>query len=136
MNKMIWMAVFLTGCASMGDVVKEHDAGGGITRLYDVEAKEAWKLAHAVLRWNRASIIEDRPEENAMRTSTDAEFGRAGSFVGVWLEPVGYHTRVTIVSRRKQATFLQGLDEETFQRDFERAVSIVHAGGKVPEERP
>jgi len=93
----------ITGCATMGDVVKSKDQG--TAKTYPVTADQAWEIARTVFRWEGADAIEEHKSEGYMLTSSGMNLVSAGAVMGAWIEPIDKsNTRVTVVTKRRIAT--------------------------------
>jgi hypothetical protein len=128
--------VFLSGCASMSDVLASKNEG--TVKVYPVSQERAWDIAMTVLRWEGAETIEEHQKDNYMLTTIGANLISAGSVVGVWVEPAKKgSTQVTVVTKRKmQTNFATGLTETTFQERFAQGVEIVKSGKPLPLSAP
>jgi hypothetical protein len=115
--------VCATGCATMSDVVRSKERGKGTSKVYRVNADEAWEIAKTVFRWEQTDAIEEHRSEGYMLTSSGESSVSWGTVMGVWIEPVNDDsTRVTVVIKRKNPTeVLIALTETTFHEDFELA---------------
>ena len=58
---LIW--VCLTGCATMSDVVQSKERGRGTSKVYPVNADQAWEIAKTVFRWERTDAVEEHRSE-------------------------------------------------------------------------
>ena len=121
---LIW--VCSTGCATMSDVVQSKERGRGTSKVYPVNADQAWEIAKTVFRWERTDAVEEHRSEGYMLTSSGESLISWGTVMGVWIEPVNNDsTKVTAVMKRKNPTdFLTPLTEDTFHEDFELAARI------------
>jgi hypothetical protein len=130
------IGVFIAGCASVSDVLKEKDHGTVMS--YSVRPEQAWEIAMTVLRWEGGETIEEHKSEQYMVTTVGMNFISYGAVVGVWVEPAGKaSTKITVVTKRKvQASVTTGLTESTFHARFAQAVKIVKSGKKLPVEAP
>ncbi len=122
--------VWVTGCATMTDVLKAKDEGKGMTRVYPVSADQAWYIAKAVFRSMRADAIEEHRAEGYMLTSSGATAASHGALAGAWVEPIDQnHTKITVVTKRRVSiNIVTTLTETTFHRLFAQAVEIEKAG--------
>jgi hypothetical protein len=120
------IAVFLTGCATTGDVVRSKERGGGMSKVYPVNAGQAWEIAKTVFYWEGTGAVEEHRSEGYMLTSSGESLISWGAVMGVWIEPVNDdRTRVTVVLKRKNpAEVLIPLTEASFHEDFELAARI------------
>jgi hypothetical protein len=128
--------VFLSGCATMSDVMKSKEDGTAHT--YPVKADQAWEIAMTVLRWEGCETIEEHRSSGYMLTTFGQNLVSAGSLVGVWVDPIdATNTKVTVVAKRKvQTNLATGLTESTFQDRFAQAVEIVKSGKPLPVDPP
>ena len=91
---LIW--VCLTGCATMSDVVQSKERGRGTSKVYPVNADQAWEIAKTVFRWERTDAVEEHRSEGYMLASSGESLISWGTVTGVWVEPVNSDsTRVT-----------------------------------------
>jgi len=118
--------VCATGCATMSDVVRSKEQGKGTSKVYRVNANEAWEIAKAVFRWEETDAVEEHRSEGYMLTSSGENSVSWGVVMGVWIERVNDESsRVTVVIKRKNPTeVLIALTEAAFHDDFELAVRI------------
>jgi hypothetical protein len=121
---LIW--VCLTGCATMSDVVQSKERGRGTSKVYPVNADQAWEIAKTVFRWERTDAVEEHRSEGYMLASSGESLISWGTVMGVWVEPVNRDsTSVTVVIKRRNPTeVLPSLTEATFHEDFEMAARI------------
>jgi hypothetical protein len=133
------LAVVATACASMADVIAEHQRGGGTGRVYPLPYDAAWSVSISALRAVGTDAIEEHRAEGYMLTSTGQDiFGSSGTVIGVWLQPQSStQTLVSVVTKRKQQTALTtGLTEGGFHEQFERAWSRVPPAAPPPGAPP
>lgn len=130
--------LWLAGCQTLSDVMREKAQGGGTTTVYPVSKDQAWEIAKTVFRWEGSDAIEEHKAEGYMLTSTGMEVFTAGAVMGAWVDPVGdRQAKVTVVTKRRIVTNLvTSLTETTFHRRFTQAVEIVKAGKPLPLTRP
>jgi hypothetical protein len=129
----------IMGCASIEDVVREKNAGGGTTRVYPVSQEQAWDISRSVLRWEGAEAIIDHRDQGCMLTdSGPGPSGSPGSFMGAWVESAGKEqTRVTVVTKRRMLLEpTTTLTESTYHARFSQAVEMVKAGKILPLSPP
>lgn len=126
----------LFGCATMGDVMKSKEEG--TSKVYPVNADNAWEIAKTVFRWEGADAIEEHRSEGYMLTSSGLNFVSAGAVMGAWIDSVDRHnTKVTVVTKRRLATNVATtLTETTFHKRYAQAVDIVKAGKPLPASPP
>jgi len=110
----------------MSDLVQSKERGRGTSKVYHVNADQAWEIARTVFRWERTDAVEEHRSEGYMLTSSGESLISWGTVMGVWVEPVNRDsTRVTVVIKRKNPTeVLTSLTEATFHEDFEMAARI------------
>lgn len=134
MSAVLWV----TGCQTLNDVIREKERGGGTTKVYAVDRDQAWKIAKTVFRWEGADAIEEHRDERYMVTSSSLNLITAGAVMGAWIEPAGQgQTRVTVVTKRRVATNIAtGLTETTFHKRFAQAMVLVKAGLPLPPSPP
>lgn len=93
----------VAACATMNDAISAKKAG--TEKLYAKPCDALWPLSVRVLRDNDAGAIEERRSEHQMLANSSAGLLSMGTFMVVWLEPVGAdRCNVTIVTKRKVAT--------------------------------
>ena len=128
----IWVA----GCASMGDVARAKDEG--TSKVYPVNADQAWDISKSIFRWEGADAIEEHKTEGYMLTSSGMNWVSWGSVMGAWIDPVDKdNTKVTVVTKRRIATNIATtLTEETFHKRFAQSVDIIKAGKSLPIAPP
>jgi len=110
----------------MSDVVQSKERGRGTSKVYPVNADQAWEIAKTVFRWERTDAVEEHRSEGYMLTSSGESLISWGTVMGVWIEPVDNgSTKVTAVIKRKNPTeVLTSLTEAIFHEDFEMAARI------------
>lgn len=126
------VSTWLTGCATMGNVVRARDKG--TAKVYPVNTEQAWDIAKAVFRWEGADAIEEHRKEGYMLTSSGINLVSYGAVMGAWIEPVDKNnTRVVVVTKRRIAmNIATTLTETTFHKRFAQAVDIIKAGKSLP----
>ncbi len=136
---LITASMFLTGCASINDVVVAKESGKeGLTHEYAITQDQAWDIARTVFRWEGADGIEEHRTEGYMLTSSGMSLASSGSVMGAWVENgTDGKVKVTVVTKRRVKTDLFiPLSEEGFHRRFTQAVAIVKSGKKLPSNAP
>jgi hypothetical protein len=133
---LISLIALLSGCATMGDVVRAKDEG--TAKVYPVNADQAWEISKTVFRWEGADAIEEHKSEGYMLTSSGMNWVSWGAVMGAWIEPVDKdNTRVTVVTKRRIATNVATtLTETTFHKRFAQAVEIIKKGNRLPSNPP
>lgn len=128
--------VWVTGCATMADVVTAKDEG--TSQVYPVSPDQAWEIAKTVLRWEGSDAIEEHRAEGYMLTSSGMDLVSWGAVMGAWVEPIdANHTKVTVVTKRRLSlNVATTLTEATFHKRFAQAVQIVKAGKPLPRVSP
>lgn len=142
MFRKIYVILFLillfifNSCATMSDVVKAKEEG--TTKVYPVDAEQAWEIAKTVFRWEGADAIEEHKSEGYMLTSSGMNWVSWGAVMGAWIEPIdNNNTKVTVVTKRRIATNIATtLTESTFHKRFAQAVEIIKKGNRLPVEPP
>lgn len=126
------VTMLISGCATMSDVTKNKE--NGISKVYKVSKEDGLKIARQVFRTEGGEAIEERPEENAVYTSSGMGLFTAGTLMAAWVEPIdAENSKVTCVTKRKIATnFVTTLTEKTFHEKFEKGLAIVKAGRPLP----
>lgn len=135
---LLFSALVMQGCIeTSANVLEAHQAGEGTAAVYDLEPVQAWDVAKAVFRWNKAELIEEHRSERYMLANIPV-FEGAGAICGAWLEPVdGQKTKVTVINKRREPTNpITPLTEGGFHADFKRAVEILKSGKSLPSARP
>ena len=129
-------AVWLSGCATMSDVMKSKDQG--TVMVYPVSSDQAWNIARTVFRWEGTDAIEEHRPEGYMLTSTGMNLISYGAVMGAWIEPIDNNsTKVTVVTKRRiQTNLATTLTEATFHKRFAQAVELVKAGKPLPMTAP
>jgi len=133
-----YVALF-TGCATMNDVVQVKDAGTeGTTKVYPVNADQAWEISKTVFRWEGSDAIEEHRDQGYMLTSSGINLVSWGTVMGAWIEPVdNNNTKVTVVTKRRVTiNIATTLTEGTYHRRFAQAVEIVKKGQPLPRNIP
>lgn len=132
------LVVWVTGCATMSDVVRSKEEGKGTSKVYSVNADQAWEIAKTVFRWEGTDAIEEHRAEGYMLTSSGMNLITGGAVMGAWVEPVDKNsTRITVVTKRRIATNIATtLTEATFHNRFAQAVEIVKKGERLPLRPP
>ena len=124
----------LCACVHLNDVMRAHDGGQGMTKVYDVSEQRAWAAALAVMRWAGAEKIEQHPDHHSLYAHSGMGEHTYGTRLGAWVEPVDAgHTRVTVVSKREAIT---DMTEEGFHKDFAKAIALLEAGKPLPPKEP
>lgn len=129
----------LTGCASMGDVVRAKESGSeGITKVYPVTPEQAWDISEKVFHWEGAYDVEPHRDQGYMLTSSGWNMVSWGAYMGAWFRPIdANNTEVTVVTKRKvRMGMFTRLTESTYHRRFEQAVGIIKSGQPLPLSRP
>jgi hypothetical protein len=123
---LVLIGVCMAGCATMRDVVQSKERGGGMSKVYPVNADQAWEIAKTVFRWEGTDAVEEHRSEGYMLTSSEESPISWGIMIGVWIEPVNNDsTKVTVVIKRKNPTeVLTPVTEAIFHDDFELAARL------------
>jgi hypothetical protein len=110
----------------MGDVIQSKERGKGMSKVYPVDAGQAWEIARTVFRWERTDTVEEHRSEGYMLTASGDSLISWGTVMGVWIEPVdNQRTRVTVVVKRKNPMEISTpFTEANFHDDFEMAARI------------
>jgi hypothetical protein len=135
---LLFVALF-TGCATMNDVVRVKEAGTeGTTKVYPVDADQAWDISKAVFRWEGTDAIEEHRDQNYMLTSSGMNLVSWGAVMGAWIKPIDKeNTEVTVVTKRRITINLATtLMESTYHRRFAQAVEIIKKGQPLPRIAP
>jgi len=65
-GSVLLLVILVAGCATMSDVVRAKDEG--TSKVYPVNADQAWDIAKTVFRWEGADAIEEHRKEGYMLT--------------------------------------------------------------------
>ena len=124
----------ITGCATVSDVVRSKEQGKGTSKVYRVNADEAWEIAKTVFHWEETDAVEEHRSEGYMLTSGGESSVSWGTVMGVWIERVNDEsTRVTVVIKRKNPTeVIIPVTEAAFHDDFELATRLKAGMSFVP----
>lgn len=135
-GSVLLLVILVAGCATMSDVVRAKDEG--TSKVYPVNADQAWDIAKTVFRWEGADAIEEHRKEGYMLTSSGMNLVTIGAVMGAWIDPIDQNnTKVTVVTKRRIATNVATtLTETTFHNRFAQAVDIVKAGKPLPVAPP
>jgi hypothetical protein len=131
--------VVVNGCATLDDVVRAKEAGSeGTTKVYPVNADQAWEISKTVFRWEGAEAIEEHRDQGYMLTSSGMNGLSWGTVMGAWIEPLDKNnTRVTVVTKRKATiNVATTLTETTYHNRFAQAVELVKKGRVLPGSAP
>lgn len=136
LGTVLFLAAFLGGCATMGDVVRAKDEG--TSKVYSVNADQAWEITKTVFRWEGSDAIEEHRSDGYMLTSSGMNMVSAGTVMGAWIEAVNKNkTNVTVVTKRRlAANIATTLTETTFHKRFAEAVEIIKSGKPLPAAPP
>ena len=128
----------ISSCASMEDVLREKEEGGGTTVAYNVSFEEAWEISRVVFRWEGCDQIEEHKLQRYMLTTSGGNAVSSGAVMGAWIEPIDDENQsVTVITKRKVATNLATtLTEGTFHETCQQAVDIVNSGETLPLTKP
>jgi hypothetical protein len=132
----IGLFALISGCATMGDVVRSKDEG--TSQVYPVNTDQAWDIAKTVFRWEGADTIEEHRKEGYMLTGSGVNMVSWGAVMGAWIDPVDQNnTKVTVVTKRRLSmNVATTLTETTFHKRFAQAVEIVKKGNPLPHYPP
>ena len=133
---LVALLVWVVGCSTTSDVLKAKSEG--ISKVYPVNADQAWNIARTVFRWEGADAIEEHRNEGYMLTSSGRNLVSEGAVMGAWVDPVDKNnTKVTVVTKRRLSlNIATTLTETTFHSRFAQAVAIVKAGKPLPATPP
>lgn len=82
------LVTLLNGCATMSDVTRVKEEGSeGTTKIYPVDADQAWAIAKIVFRWEGSDAIEEHRDQGYMLTSSGMNLVSWGTVMGAWIEP-------------------------------------------------
>ena len=132
--------MILTGCATTHDIVpvKKEDSEG-ISKVYPVNADQAWEIGKVVFRWEGRHAIEEHRDQGYMLTSSGMGLVAWGTVMGAWFEPVDEeNTKVTVITRRRVTVSpaVPMIREDAFHRRFAQAVEMVKKGQPLPLKAP
>jgi len=134
-----FLVVVLTGCATThGPVPVKKGASEGISKVYPVNADEAWEIGKAVFRWEGRNAIEEHRDQGYMLSTSSMGFVAWGKVMVAQFEPVdAENTRVTVITKRvTDQPPTPMLNEASFHRLFAEAVEIVKKGEPLPQKAP
>ena len=134
-----FLILVLTGCAATHDAVPVKKKGSeGISKVYPVNADEAWEIGKAVFRWEGRNAIEEHRDQGYMLSTSSMGFVSWGKLMVAQFEPVdGENTRVTVITKRvTDQPPTPMLNEASFHRLFAEAVEIVKKGEPLPQKAP
>lgn len=133
---LLMLVSILGGCATMGDVSRSKE--DGTSKVYPVNADQAWDITKAVFRWEGADAIEEHRKDGYMLTSSGMNMVSWGAVMGAWIDPVDQNnTKVTVVTKRRLSmNIATTLTEDTFHKRFAQAVKIVKDGKSLPVAPP
>ncbi len=148
--RLILIFIWVTGCATAGDVLRMKEKGKGTTKVYPVNADQAWKIAEMVFHWRGMDTVEEHRAKGYMLTKSRESSISWATFAGVWIEPVDKdNTKVTVITKQKDPTeFLAAFTDTVFHEEFATEVEKVKRGKSlslippvdnpqlVPPERP
>jgi hypothetical protein len=129
----------LTGCktVTMGDVIADHQAGGGSSVTYPVDLDQAFEIARTVLKWEVGEHIDSHHDERHLLVHAPENGIYSDTFIGVWVDDVSAgSTKVTAITRRMKPLGATALTERTFHRRFAQALAIIASGRPLPDEAP
>ncbi|MCX5886164.1 MAG: hypothetical protein NT096_09695 [Proteobacteria bacterium] len=131
---LIVMLQWFSGCATKSDVLTAEDEG--TSKVYSVDADQAWEIARTVFIWEGADSIEVHRTKGYLLASSEQALG--GTLMGAWIEPVDKNdTRVTVVTKRRiSMSITTALTETTFHKRFAQAVAIIKEGNRLPATPP
>ena len=135
---LLFVALF-TGCATMNDVLRVKEAGTeGTTKVYPVNADQAWDISKAVFRWEGSDAIEEHKDQGYMLTSSGMNLVSWGAVMGAWIKPIDKdNTEVTVVTKRRiTINVATTLMESTYHKRFAQAVEIIKKGQPLPRNMP
>lgn len=128
--------VATTGCATTATVATAKDEG--MSRVYRISSRQAWKIAKTVFRWEGSNPVEEHRTKGILVVRNGEKWVPWGSLQAAWVERAGRrHTRVTVVSRGNIGIDVGTTSSEVrFHERFAQAVKIVRAGKSLPAEPP
>ena len=132
----LMFSFILSGCATMGDVMKEKQ--NGTAKVYAVTPDQAWQIAKTVFRWEGSDAIEEHKDEGYMLTSSGMNMVSWGAVMGAWIDPVDKdNTKVTVVTKRRLSmNIATTLTETTFHNRFAQGVEIIKSGKPLTSTPP
>jgi hypothetical protein len=141
LSGLMWsMVIIFSGCASTHDVVSDKkESSGGISKVYPVNADQAWEIGKVVFRWEGRHVTEEHKDQGYMLSSSGVGLVAWGTVIGAWFEPVdAENTRVTIIIKRRITATPPAsmLKEDSFHHLFAEAVEIVEKGEPLPLKAP
>ena len=125
-----------TGCVTAASVATAKDEG--LSRVYRISSKQAWKIAKMVFRWEGKDLIEEHRTEGVLVARNGEKWQPWGSMQAAWVERVDRrHTRITVVSKGNIGVNVKKTSSEArFHVRFGQALKIVRAGRSLPVEPP
>lgn len=141
LSRLLGLVLLVAASAGCGgllhDVIPAHAKGEGSARIYSAPRAGAWAASHAELTAQKVDYIEDHDAEGYMLAEIKPGLFTYGTFIGVWLEPQGPdHTRVTVVTKRRDVTYFKGLNESTFLDDLEKRLASAQPPSAAPPPPP
>jgi len=127
--RLILILIWVTGCATASDVLREKEQGKGTSKVYPVNADLAWKIAEMVFRWKGVDAIEDHRSEGYMLMRSKDSTLSWGVWVGTWIEPIDtQNTKVTVITKQIDPTDIMAfmtLSETAFHEEFAAGVEML-----------
>jgi hypothetical protein len=126
--QLILLLIWVTGCATGSDILREKEQGKGTSKVYPVNADLAWKVAETVFRWKGMDAIEDHRSEGYMLTKSKDSGISWGVIAGAWIEPIDNdNTKVTVITKKMNPTDMSSItfNETTFHEEFAAGVEIL-----------
>ena len=124
----------VTGCATPANMVETKDQG--LSQVYHVSPRQAWKIAKTVFHWEAFDLIEEHRKKGYMIGRNGNEWVPWTALTIAWVDRIDRkHTKVTILTKRR-AGFKSGASETTFHQRFAQAVRMVKKGRLLPPNPP
>jgi len=127
--RLILILIWITGCATASDVLREKEQGKGTSKVYPVNEALAWKIAEMVFHWKGMEAIEEHRSEGYMLMRSKDSTLSWGVLVGAWIEPIDNDTtKVTVITKKIDPTDFMAfmtLSETAFHEEFAAGVEML-----------
>jgi hypothetical protein len=106
------LLLLLSACASAQGLrpTASGPPPGGVSMLYSQKQDAVYAAALSALPAMGLKVVETNPDQGYILAERGLNLMSNGENVGVYLQPQGQGTRVTVVSRRKTATNVAAKD--------------------------
>ncbi len=126
--------LILAGCATtFGDLVRSKEAGEGMSRVYKVDADQAWEVAKRVSQWEGIGDIRENRAEGYMLIKSGADWYYKGTLIGIWIEPIDRdQSKVTVITKsRRSMDTIRRVSEVDFHKSFALFVQGPDIGSEI-----